>query len=81
MSNMGLVAMDTDRIMFGGMGDKVLAEVDGMLQEALASARTVLTEHRALFDAVVRELLDEDTVDIERLKAIWAEVQQPSLVA
>jgi cell division protease FtsH len=81
MSNMGLVAMDTDRIMFGGMGDKVLAEVDGMLQEALASARNVLTEHRTLFDAVVRELLDEDTVDIERLKAIWAEVQEPSLVA
>jgi cell division protease FtsH len=81
MSNMGLVAMDSDRIMFGGMGDKVLAEVDGMLQDALASARNLLAEHRDLFDAVVRELLDEDTVDVERLKAIWAEVQQPSLVA
>jgi hypothetical protein len=30
---------------------------------------------------VVRELLDEDTVDIDRLKAIWTEVQSPSLVA
>ena len=81
MSSMGLVAMDTDRIMFGGMGDKVLAEVDGMLQEALAGARNLLAEHRDLFDAVVRELLDEDTVDIDRLKSIWAEVEGASLVA
>ena len=28
MSNMGLVAMDTDRIVFGGIGDKVHAEID-----------------------------------------------------
>ncbi|MGH9010696.1 MAG: ATP-dependent zinc metalloprotease FtsH, partial [Acidimicrobiia bacterium] len=81
MSNMGLVAMDRDRIMFGGIGDKVHTEIDAMLNEALDGARTLLAEHRELFDAVVKELLDEDTVDIERLKAIWAEVEQPSLVA
>jgi cell division protease FtsH len=81
MSNMGLVAMDPDRIVFGGIGDKVHAEIDGMLNEALQSARTLLADHRNLFDAVVRELLDEDTVDIDRLKAIWTEVQSPSLVA
>jgi ATP-dependent Zn protease len=57
------------------MGDKVLAEVDGMLKEALEGARTVLAEHRALFDAVVRELLDEETVDLERLNAIRAEIE------
>jgi len=76
MSGMGLVAMDTDRIMFGGIGDKVHAEIDGMLNEALEGARTVLSQHRALFDAVVQELLDEDTVDLDRLKAIWAEVEE-----
>jgi cell division protease FtsH len=81
MSNMGLVAMDRDRIMFGGIGDKVHAEIDAMLNEALEGARTLLTEHRELFDAIVKELLDEDTIDVERLKAIWAEVEQPSLVA
>jgi ATP-dependent Zn protease len=73
--------MDPDRIVFGGIGDKVHAEIDGMLNEALQSARTLLADHRNLFDAVVRELLDEDTVDIDRLKAIWTEVQSPSLVA
>jgi ATP-dependent Zn protease len=81
MSNMGLVAMDRDRIMFGGIGDKVHAEIDAMLNEALEGARTLLSEHRVLFDAIVKELLDEDTIDVERLKAIWAEVEEPSLVA
>ncbi|MDQ1489005.1 MAG: cell division protease FtsH [Actinomycetota bacterium] len=81
MSDMGLVAMDTDRIVFGGIGDKVHAEIDSMLNRALESARTLLAEHRALFDAVVSELLDEDTVDLDRLQAIWTEIQQPSLVA
>jgi cell division protease FtsH len=81
MSNMGLVAMDPDRIVFGGIGDKVHAEIDGMLNEALQSARTLLADHRELFDAVVRELLDEDTVDLDRLKAIWAEVEEPSVAA
>jgi cell division protease FtsH len=81
MSDMGLVAMDADRIVFGGIGDKVHAEIDAMLNEALEGARTLLAEHRELFDAVVKELLDEDTVDVDRLKAIWAEVQSPSLVA
>jgi cell division protease FtsH len=81
MSNMGLVSMDTDRIVFGGIGDKVHAEIDGMLNDALDGARQLLADQRPLFDAVVRELLDEDTVDVDRLKAIWTEVQSPSLVA
>jgi cell division protease FtsH len=81
MSNMGLVAMNADRIMFGGIGDKVHAEIDAMLNEALEGARTLLSEHRELFGAIVKELLDEDTIDVERLRAIWAEVEEPSLVA
>jgi cell division protease FtsH len=81
MSNLGLVAMDPDRIVFGGIGDKVHAEIDTMLNEALVAARTLLAGHRALFDTVVKELLDEDTIDLDRLKAIWTEVEQPSLVA
>jgi cell division protease FtsH len=75
MSDLGLVAMDHDRIMFGTTGDRVHAEIDCMLQDALIGARTVLAEHRALFDAVVRELLDEDTVDLERLNALRAETE------
>ena len=81
MSNLGLVALERDRIVFGGIGDKVHAEIDAMLNEALESARTLLAEHRELFDAIVKELLDEDTIDVDRLKAIWGEVEQQSLVA
>jgi cell division protease FtsH len=81
MSNLGLVAMNPDRIVFGGIGDKVHAEIDAMLNEALDGARTLLAEHRELFDTIVKELLDEDTIDVDRLKAIWAEVEEQSLVA
>jgi cell division protease FtsH len=81
MSSMGLVALDADRLPFGGVADKIHAEVDGMLNAALESARTLLADHRPLFDAVVRELLDEETVDLDRLNALWTEIQQPSLVA
>ena len=68
--------------MFGGIGDKVHAEIDAMLNEALdsgphaAGRRTV-----QLFDAVVKELLDEDTVDLDRLKAIWAEMPRADAAA
>jgi cell division protease FtsH len=79
MSNMGLVAMDTDRIVFGGIGDKVHAEIDSMLNQALESARTLLAENRDLFDAVVTELLDEDTIDVDRLKEIWASLRAPHI--
>jgi cell division protease FtsH len=82
MSNLGLVAMDTDRIVFGGIGDKVHAEIDSMLNEALESARRLLADHRDLFDRVVQELLDEDTVDLDRLREIWdaiAREQAPAL--
>ncbi len=81
MSDLGLMALDPDRIVFGGIGDKVHTEVDGMLATALQSAREVLADHRALFDAVVKELLDEDTVDVDRLKAIWAEVEGTPVAA
>jgi cell division protease FtsH len=81
MSNMGLVALDAERLPFGGVADKIHAEIDGMLNEALESARLLLAEQRELFDAVVRELLDEDTVDLDRLQAIWADIKESSVAA
>jgi cell division protease FtsH len=76
MSNMGLVALDPDRLGFGGLSDKIHAEVDGMLADALGSARALLAENRALFDAVVAELLDEETIDLDRLRTVWARVKE-----
>jgi ATP-dependent Zn protease len=54
--------------------EKVMAEVDRMLSEALDGARALLAEQRTLFDAVVTELLAEDTVDLDRLNAIRTEL-------
>jgi hypothetical protein len=54
--------------------EKVFAEVDRMLAEALDGARALLVEQRQLFDAVVAELMAEDTVDLDRLQAIRAEL-------
>ncbi|HEY3240419.1 MAG TPA: hypothetical protein VGL92_12685, partial [Acidimicrobiia bacterium] len=72
MSSLGLAATHPEMT---GMApsEKVLAEVDRMLSEALDGARALLADQRPLFDAVVAELLAEDTVDLDRLQAIWAE--------
>jgi cell division protease FtsH len=73
MSSLGLAATHPEMT---GMApsEKVLAEVDRMLSEALDGARALLAEQRPLFDAVVTELLSEDTVDLDRLQAIRAEL-------
>ncbi len=73
MSSLGLAATHPEMT---GMApsEKVLAEVDRMLAEALDGARALLAEQRPLFDAVVTELLAEDTVDYDRLQAIWTEI-------
>ncbi len=77
MSSLGLAATHPEMT---GMApsEKVLAEVDRMLAEALDGARTLLVEQRPLFQAVVNELLAEDTVDLDRLQAIWGGVQEAS---
>ena len=73
MSSLGLAATHPEMT---GMApsEKVLAEVDRMLAEALDGARALLVEKRTLFDAVVTELLAEDTVDLDRLQTIWSGV-------
>ncbi|MGH9038080.1 MAG: ATP-dependent metallopeptidase FtsH/Yme1/Tma family protein [Acidimicrobiia bacterium] len=73
MSSLGLAATHPEMT---GMApsEKVFAEVDRMLSEALDGARAVLAEQRTLFDAVVTELLSEDTVDLDRLRALQAEI-------
>ncbi len=77
MSSLGLAATHPEMT---GMApsEKVLAEVDRMLAEALDGARALLAEQRTLFDAVVAELLAEDTVDLDRLNTIWNGVQEAS---
>ena len=55
--------------------DKVMAEVDRMLAEALDGARQLLIDERALLDAIVAELLAEDTVDLDRAPGHLADAE------
>jgi cell division protease FtsH len=73
MSSLGLAAIAPDP--FGRLGDRVHSEVDGFLTEGLDEARRVLAVNRRLLDAVVAELLAEDTADLDRLVALRAEVE------
>ncbi|HEY3241141.1 MAG TPA: cell division protein FtsH, partial [Acidimicrobiia bacterium] len=68
MSSLGLAAMGPEHAEPG----VVRAEVDRLLGQALETARRVLAEHRGLLELVVAELLDEETIDGDRLAAIWA---------
>jgi cell division protease FtsH len=68
MSTLGLAAMGPEHAEPG----LVRGEVDRLLGEALETARRVLAEQRPLLDSVVGELLDEETIDGDRLAALWA---------
>ena len=68
MSTLGLAAMGPEHSEPG----VVRSEVDRLLATALETARKVLAEQRALLETVVAELLDEETIDGERLADIWA---------
>ncbi len=75
MSSLGLAAIHPE--MTGmPLSEKVIAEIDRMLAEALDAARSLLVEHKTLFDGVVSELIAEDTVALDRLQTIWADVKQ-----
>ncbi len=68
MSALGLAAMGPEHAEPG----LVRSEIDRLLGEALDTARRVLAEHRGLLESVVAELLDEETIDGERLAAMWS---------
>jgi cell division protease FtsH len=68
MSGLGLAAMGPEHAEPG----LVRGEVDRLLGEALDTARRVLAEQRPLLDSVVAELLDEETIDGDRLAGLWA---------
>ena len=74
MSELGLAAVGPEHA-GSGLGERVHAEADGLLAEALDRARTVLDRHRALLEAVVAELLADETVDLERLGQLRASVE------
>lgn len=50
----------------------VAAAVESLLQSALASARALMVEHAVLHTAIASSLLEEETLDTDRLTAIAA---------
>jgi cell division protease FtsH len=74
MSSLGLAAIQPH---YGPLPERIHAEVDRFLGEALEEARRILADNRRLLDAVVAELLTEDTADLDRLVAIRADIESP----
>ena len=77
MSSLGLAAVSPE---YAGsaLAEKVHAEVDGILVDALARARALLAAHRPLLEVVVAELLAEETIDLARMRALRAAVEPGS---
>jgi cell division protease FtsH len=78
MSNLGLAAVGPEHA-GSGVLERVHAEADGLLTDALARARAMLAAHRPLLEVVVAELLAEETIDLDRLRQLRAQVEPGSL--
>jgi ATP-dependent Zn protease len=70
MSSLGLAAVGPEHA-GSGLVERVHAEADGLMTDALGRARALLAAHRALLEVVVAELLAEETIDLDRLRALW----------
>jgi cell division protease FtsH len=71
MTGFGYAQLDPDTLRVGGE-IAVLAhrEIDALIREAHARAAALLAEHRDLLDAVAEALLDEETLDGARIRAL-----------
>jgi len=53
-----------------GLVERVHAEADAMMTDALARSRALLVEHRELLEAVVADLLADETIDLDRMREL-----------
>ncbi len=66
-----MISRSDERLMMNGpVGQEVDREVAGIIENALASARALLVERRTLLEMVAGELLEEETLSLEDLKAL-----------
>ena len=66
-----MISRSDERLMMNGpVGQEVDREVAEIIENALATARTLLVEHRTLLAMVAEELLEEETLSLEDLKAL-----------
>jgi cell division protease FtsH len=80
MSDLGLATVGPEHA-GSPLLERVHAEADAMLTDALARARALLAAHRALLEVVVAELLAEETIDVARLRDLWASLEPGALEA
>jgi len=78
MSSLGLAAIGPEHA-GSGLVERVHAEADGLMTDALARARAVLAEHRPLLEAVVADLLADETIDLDRMRELRASVEGASV--
>jgi cell division protease FtsH len=71
MSSLGLATIGPEHA-GSPLLERVHGETDGLMTDALARARALLAAHRPLLEMVVAELLAEETIDLDRLKALRA---------
>jgi cell division protease FtsH len=74
MSSLGLAAVGPEHA-GSSLLERVHAEADGLLTDALARARALLVTHRPLLEAVVADLLAEETIDLDRMRELRAAVE------
>ncbi len=74
MSKLGLAALGPEHA-GTGLVERVHAEADSLLTDALVRARALLSDHRTLLEAVVAELLAEETIDLDRMRDLRAGVE------
>jgi cell division protease FtsH len=73
MSSLGLATVHPE--MTGAApSEKVLEEVDKLLGEALENARRLVREHSDFMSAIVKELLEEETIDLDGIQALHAKI-------
>jgi cell division protease FtsH len=77
MSNLGLAAVGPEHA-GSGLLERVHAEADGLLTEALARARALLATHRPLLEVVVADLLADETIDLDRMRELRTVVEATS---
>ena len=78
MSSRGLAAVGPEHA-GSALVERVHAEADGLLTDALGRARALLAAHRPLLEVVVAELLAEETIDLDRLRDLRASVEPGSV--
>jgi cell division protease FtsH len=79
MSNLGLAAVGPHDA-GSALSERVHAETDRFLAEALDQARILLAENRPFIQAVADELLAEETINFARMQELYAAVQDASAV-